>query len=60
MRVQSGRIVKIGDIGTPGKVIKVDNKGKAAVVEFDFPEGKVEGTIPMKIIFSVISRGALA
>lgn len=60
MKVKSGWIVKIGDIGTPGKVIKVDDKGKAAVVEFNFPEGKIEGTIPMKIICSVISRGASA
>ena len=38
MRVQIGWLVKISDIGTPAKVLKTDKTGKAAVVEFDFPE----------------------
>ena len=60
MRVQRGWVVKIADIGTPGKVTRVDKKGKAAVVEFNFPEGRFEGAIPTSIICSVISRGAMA
>lgn len=60
MRVQIGWLVKISDIGTPAKVLKTDKTGKAAVVEFDFPEGKIESTIPVSIISNVISKGATA
>ena len=42
MKVKQGYIVKIADIGTLGTVVKVGENGMAAVVEFDFPEGRVE------------------
>lgn len=57
MKIQRGWLVKIADIGTLGRVIRVDKKRKTAIVEFDFPEGRINGTIPIKIICSVISRG---
>ena len=60
MKVQSGWLVKIEDIGAPGRIVRVDEKGAAAVVEFLFPEGKVEATLPTNIICSVISRRAMA
>lgn len=57
MRIRVGYLVKVEDIGTPGRVVKTGADGMAAVVEFDFPEGKVQGTIPVSIISSVLSRG---
>lgn len=57
MKIEKGNIVKIEDIGTPGVVVKVGKSGRAAVVEFDFPEGKVQGALPVTIISHVLSRG---
>lgn len=57
MKIRQGYIVKIADIGTPGKVLRVSNSGREAVILFDFPEGKVEGTLPVSIISSILSRG---
>ena len=57
MKVKQGYTVKVADIGTPGVVIKVGTSGRAAVVEFDFPEGKVQSTLPVSIISTVLSRG---
>lgn len=57
MKVRQGYIVKIEDIGTLGVVVKVGANDQAAVVEFDFPEGKVQSTLPVSIISSIISRG---
>lgn len=57
MKVRQGYTVKIADIGTPGIVVKVGANGQAAVVEFDFPEGKVQSTLPVTIISSILSRG---
>lgn len=56
MKVKQGYIVKIADIGTPGTVVKVGENGMAAVVEFDFPEGRVESVLPVSIISSILSR----
>ena len=49
MKVKQGYIVKIADIGTLGTVVRVGENGRAAVVEFDFPEGRVESTLPVSI-----------
>lgn len=57
MKIRQGYTVKIADIGTPGVVVKVGASGRAAVVEFDFPEGKVQSTLPVSIISNVLSRG---
>lgn len=57
MKVKQGYTVKIADIGTPGVVVKVGDNGRAAVVEFDFPEGKVQSTLPVSIISTILSRG---
>lgn len=57
MKVKRGYTVKIADIGTPGVILKVGASGRAAVIEFDFPEGKVQSTLPVSIISTVISRG---
>lgn len=57
MKVRRGYIVKIADIGTLGTVVKVGENGKAAVIVFDFPEGKVESTLPVSIISDIVSRG---
>ena len=56
MRIRAGYLVKVEDVGTPSRVVKTVADGTAAVVEFDFPEGKVQGTIPVSIISSVLSR----
>ena len=56
MKVKQGYTVKVADIGIPGVVVKVGASGRAAVVEFDFPEGKVQSALPVTIISSVISR----
>ncbi len=57
MKVKQGYTVKIADIGTPGVILKVGASGQAAVVEFNFPEGKVQGTLPVSIISTVLSGG---
>lgn len=57
MKIKRGYIVKIADIGTLGTIVRVGENGEAAVVEFNFPEGRIEGTLPVSIISGVISRG---
>lgn len=57
MKVKQGYTVKVADIGTPGVVVKVGARGRAAVVVFDFPEEKVQSTLPVSIISTVLSRG---
>lgn len=57
MKVRQGYIVKIADIGTLGTIVRVGDSGKVAVVAFNFPEGRIEGTLPVSIISSVISKG---
>ncbi len=57
MKVKQGYIVTVADIGTQGTVVRVGENGRVAVVEFDFPEGKVESTLPVSIISSIISKG---
>ena len=54
MKVREGMTVKISDIGHPAKVIKTNGNQKIALVEFDFPEGKVKSTIPTSIISHVL------
>lgn len=56
MKVGRGDTVKVADIGIPGFVIKVGASSRAIVVEFDFPEGKVQSTLPVSIISFVLSR----
>lgn len=57
MRIRQGCIVKVEDIGEPGRVIRVSDSGRAAVVEFDFPEGKVQSTLPVSLMSTVNPEG---
>ena len=52
MKVKNGQMIKVFDIGTPGKVI--ETKSGSAIVEFNFDDGLCRTEVPFGIIDCIL------